>query len=363
MRTATVREELLLEELRLAEAEQQRVDEHQRTCRRLVEAAIGSNAGLIAPLGVVTWKADKNGTRVFRTNWKATRRSEHDDDSGDGEDSNATGGAEAVQRHSKLHRVPARCAGGSHSEAPQRRPADEGGAELHSQDAEASGCSTSSLMGCIITAAELGLEPGGALGHAYLVPFKGQCTLIIGYRGFVDLMRRSGQLSTIRAVVVHEKDEFTIKEGLEQVIEHRPFLTGDPGLLRFVYAVAKLKDGSYQSGLHDAGAGGRHQARSRSSSDGPWVTDYEEMAKKTVIRRIASCCPSPETRDAVEKDDEDHIDAEVTSSVVEEAVSVTDPVKAKMAARRKTLVIQDGTQTPAVAETPGTGVRALRRAA
>ena len=73
MRTATVREELLLEELRLAEAEQQRVDEHQRTCRRLVEAAIGSNAGLIAPLGVVTWKADKNGTRVFRTNWKATK--------------------------------------------------------------------------------------------------------------------------------------------------------------------------------------------------------------------------------------------------------------------------------------------------
>ena len=214
-------------------------------------------------------------------------------------------------------------------------------------------CSTSSLMGCIITAAELGLEPGGALGHAYLVPFKGQCTLIIGYRGFVDLMRRSGQLSTIRAVVVHEKDEFTIKEGPEQVIEHRPFLTGDPGLLRFVYAVAKLKDGSYQADFMTRAQVDAIKARSRSSSDGPWVTDYEEMAKKTVIRRIAKLLPlSPETRDAVEKDDEDYIDAEVTSSVVEEAVSVTDSVKAKMAARRKTLVIQDGTQTPAVAETP-----------
>lgn len=214
-------------------------------------------------------------------------------------------------------------------------------------------CTPSSLLGCVITAAELGLEPGGALGHAYLVPFKEQCTLIIGYRGFVDLMRRSGQLSTIRAVVVRERDEFTIKEGLEQVIEHRPFLRGDPGPLRFVYAVAKLKDGSYQADFMTRAQVEAVKARSHSSNNGPWVTDYEEMAKKTVIRRIAKLLPlSPETRDAVEKDDEDYIDAEVTSSVVEDAVSVSDSVKAKIAAKRKTLLIQDGTQADTVTETP-----------
>ena len=65
-------------------------------------------------------------------------------------------------------------------------------------------CTPTSLMNCFIGAAEVGLEPGGVLGHAYLVPYGDTATLIIGYRGLIELMRRTGELASIRCVVVHE---------------------------------------------------------------------------------------------------------------------------------------------------------------
>ena len=94
------------------------------------------------------------------------------------------------------------------------------------------------------------------------------------------------------------------------------------------------------------------KARSRSSSDGPWVTDYGRWRRRPSSAASPLLPPRPRRATPWRRTTRDYIDAEVTSSVVEEAVSVTDSVKAKMAARRKTLVIQDGTQTPAVAETP-----------
>jgi recombination protein RecT len=176
-------------------------------------------------------------------------------------------------------------------------------------------CSVSSILQCVFTAAELGLEPGGALGHAYLVPFKQTATLIIGYRGFIQLMRNSRQLSSIRAVVVHDKDVFKMREGIEQSIKHEPFLDGDPGALKYVYCVAKLKDGSVQIEVMTKAQVDAIRGRSRSSGSGPWVTDYEEMAKKTVVRRIAKYLPlSAEVEKAVEHDNGDYVDGEVLKS-------------------------------------------------
>lgn len=77
-------------------------------------------------------------------------------------------------------------------------------------------CTPTSLLQSVLVAAELGLEPGGALGHLYLVPFKTTCTPIIGYRGFLELARRSGELASVRAVVVRVKDEFRLEEGIDQ---------------------------------------------------------------------------------------------------------------------------------------------------
>lgn len=174
-------------------------------------------------------------------------------------------------------------------------------------------CTPVSLLQCVITAAELGLEPGGALGHAYLVPYGTVATLIIGYRGLIQLMRNSGQLASIRAVVVHEKDVFKLREGIEQTIRHEPFLDGDAGPLKYVYCVAKLKDGSVQIEVMTRAAVEAIKARSKASKSGPWVTDYDEMAKKTVVRRIAKYLPmSAELEKVIEADNADYIDGEVT---------------------------------------------------
>ena len=211
-------------------------------------------------------------------------------------------------------------------------------------------CTPASLMNCFIGAAEVGLEPGGVLGHAYLVPYKQTATLIIGYRGLIELMRRSGELASIRCVVVHEKDTFKLTEGIEQTIKHEPFLAGDAGPLKFAYCVAKLKDGSVQVELMT-----RHQIeeirkRSRAGQSGPWVTDFEEMAKKTVLRRAAKYLPvaSERFQKAIEIDDGDYVDGEVITATLE-ASERTQSVKERVKSR---LQIQDIASKPSPTPPP-----------
>lgn len=209
-------------------------------------------------------------------------------------------------------------------------------------------CAISSLLGAVVEATRLGLELGGSLGHAHLVPYGSEATMIIGYRGFVELMRRGGHVTTIRAVVVHAKDVFEVTEGLEQTITHRPHLDGDPGELRYVYAVAKFAGtGDYQAVWMSKAEVDKVKARSRASASGPWVTDYEEMAKKTVVRRLAKLMPlSIEAAEAIERDDETAYDVEATAEVAQEVTRVSPgmAMKAKLAERRKLNV--DAQRTP-----------------
>lgn len=179
-------------------------------------------------------------------------------------------------------------------------------------------CTPSSLLHCMITAAELGLEPGGALGHAYLVPFKDRerevtaCTLIIGYRGLIELARRTGDLIQVEAHVVHEHDAFRVSFGLTPTLDHSPKLDGDPGKAKAVYMIARSKGGGAHVEVLTWAEVMKVRARSRSSRNGPWVTDEEEMAKKTVVRRGMKYLPmSAEFARAVEHDDEDFIDGEL----------------------------------------------------
>jgi recombination protein RecT len=171
-------------------------------------------------------------------------------------------------------------------------------------------CDQTSFLGAIMQCAALGLEPGGALGHCYMIPFENrradrtEVQFIIGYRGMLDLARRSGQIVSLEARTVHAKDQFDVELGLDSKLVHRPdWQAADRGPVTFVYAVAKLKDGGTQFEVMSRA----DIERVRNESQGyktavrfakpgqepntPWASHFEEMAKKTVIRRLFKYLP------------------------------------------------------------------------
>ena len=151
-------------------------------------------------------------------------------------------------------------------------------------------CEPQSLLRCMMQAAMVGLEIDNSLGHAYLVPFKQEVTLILGYRGLVQLMHRTGVVSSISAQVVREGDRLEFELGLAPRLSHRP--GEDPeAKITYAYAVIRYKDGSTQFDVMNRKEIDAIRARSRAGASGPWVTDYPEMAKKTVLRRLAKLAP------------------------------------------------------------------------
>lgn len=151
-------------------------------------------------------------------------------------------------------------------------------------------CNPVSLFSAITEAATYGWELGGVLGHAYLVPFKEDCTLIPGYKGLIDLCRRSGQVSTISMEVVHQGDTLSYSLGDDPHIKHVPNdrdVARDAKPITHVYAVVKLRDGGIQRSVWSTEKIDAHKKRYSKSwqkSDSPWQTAWPTMAKKTVIR-------------------------------------------------------------------------------
>lgn len=152
-------------------------------------------------------------------------------------------------------------------------------------------CEPSSILASVMLAAQLGLEPG-TFGHCYLIPFKGACTFQIGYRGLLDLVRRSGEIQTVMAVPVAMRDRFEIRHGTDPGITHHMELDGERGGCRGVYAVATFKSGGYQFEWMSKDAIDAHRRHhSKSGAGGPWDTSWEEMAKKTVLKRLCKYLP------------------------------------------------------------------------
>jgi recombination protein RecT len=151
-------------------------------------------------------------------------------------------------------------------------------------------CNQASFLGAIMQCAQLGLELGGALGHAYLLPYGQTATFILGYRGMIDLARRSGQMVSLTANVVYENDDFKYQLGLHPDVHHIPAET-ERGAMTHVYAVANLKGGGVQFEVMSKYDVDKIRAGSKAGKSGPWVSYYEEMAKKTVIRRLFKYLP------------------------------------------------------------------------
>lgn len=159
-------------------------------------------------------------------------------------------------------------------------------------------CNAASLLGAIFTCAQLGLEPGGTLGHAYLIPYRDECQFQIGYKGMIELARRSGKIQTISARCVYQNDSFDYSFGLNEDLVHRP-ANGERGELTHAYAVAKLKDGGVQFEVMDRleledvrdGSQGYQTAIKYNKTDTPWISSFDEMCRKTVIRRLFKYLP------------------------------------------------------------------------
>ncbi len=173
-------------------------------------------------------------------------------------------------------------------------------------------CAPDTILRALVQCAQLGLEPGDQRGLAYLIPFKNNqrgtvdCTLIIGYKGLIQLIRNSGQIRSIQAHAVHKDDEFDFEFGTNQTIKHKP--KGPPPTgprdMSHVYAVVEFKDGAYQM---DVMSTDEVEAIRRMGRVNPvWEKHYGEMARKTVIRRISKLLPlSVEAQEAIANDIEE----------------------------------------------------------
>lgn len=175
------------------------------------------------------------------------------------------------------------------------------------------GCKTHTIIRAVKEAISYGLEPSGAWG-AHLVPYGDEAQLVLDYRGLLQLVRRSGELRKVEARVVRQRDQFAYQLGLHPMLEHVPYqpplgATGaelDPGPMVYTYAVAWLKgDPEPQFDVMSAAEVDAIRARSRAGRNGPWVSDYFEMAKKTVLRRLCKLLPiNPAAQQALAREDE-----------------------------------------------------------
>lgn len=161
-------------------------------------------------------------------------------------------------------------------------------------------CTQSSFFACLLDLSQLGLEPDGRKAH--LIPYGEQCQLLVDYKGLVELARRSGQVSDIHADVVCEGDFFDYSFGSEGKLIHKPTLK-ERGKVTAAYSFVKLKDGSVSFEVMSVDEIMAIKKRSKAGNAGPWITDWNEMAKKTVFRRHSKWLPlSSEFQEAIEKD-------------------------------------------------------------
>lgn len=153
-------------------------------------------------------------------------------------------------------------------------------------------CDPQTFLGAVMHCAQLQLEPG-PLGLVYLVPFKRVVTLIVGYRGYVELAYRSGQVRDVQAELVHAGDVFRVVKGTSPKIIHEPAGAAADREIVAAYAVAHLRTaGTVSRVIYD-----EDWERARKSSQlgrdniGPWRDERAAMIRKTALRRLEPWLP------------------------------------------------------------------------
>jgi recombinase, phage recT family len=158
-------------------------------------------------------------------------------------------------------------------------------------------CTPQSFLGAMMQAAQLGLEPNTPIGQAYLIPYKNkgiqECQFQLGYKGLIDLAYRSGEIKDIQAHEVYENDAFEYEFGLEPKLKHIP-AAHDRGEIVMYYAVFHMVNGGYGFEVmskEDIINHAKKTSQSYDSSYSPWAKYFDEMAKKTVIKKCLKYAP------------------------------------------------------------------------
>ena len=193
-------------------------------------------------------------------------------------------------------------------------------------------CTPQSFLGAMMTAAQLGIEPNTPLGQGYLIPrkakkdgqFVDECTFQLGYKGLIDLAYRSGDVVNIGAQTVYANDKFHVTLGLDSNIEHEPTM-GDRGDPIAFYAYYKTRGGAYgfeYMTVADARAHAKKFSEAvKKGWSSPWDTNFEEMAKKTVLKKALKYAPlSTEVASKISMDETVH--ETISPNMMEEPVVI-----------------------------------------
>lgn len=165
-------------------------------------------------------------------------------------------------------------------------------------------CKPASFMGAVLQASQLGLVPDGLMGHAYIIPYKDQAQFQIGYKGLVQLARRTGKVRSVIAREVYEGDDFEydLSEGIKKHKRDVEVLTSDDKITHF-YARVMYTNGGEDFAVMTKKQIDFHKekySKGHSRSDSPWNSAYAAMGKKTVlIQALKFAELSPEVSKAV----------------------------------------------------------------
>ncbi|GGA31334.1 recombinase RecT [Psychrobacillus lasiicapitis] len=186
-------------------------------------------------------------------------------------------------------------------------------------------CDQTSFLAAIMQSAQLGVEPNTGLGQAYLIPYGKNVQFQLGYKGLIDLSVRSGQYKAIYAHEVYGNDEFEFQYGLNKDLIHKPSTTPEGEPIGY-YAVYHLKNGGFDFVYWTKERIDQHaQKFSQAVQKGwtsPWKTNFDAMAKKTVLKEVLKYAPkSIELQKTIEADST--IKNEISADM-SEIIDVTD---------------------------------------
>lgn len=206
-------------------------------------------------------------------------------------------------------------------------------------DFKLANCNVNSIIDACVTVAQLNLDLSPALSHAYIVPFKGSVQLIVSARGYTALLARTGW--KIKSYIVNEDDEFDyIIDGFEESIKFKKNIDSESEVFKYAVALALSPDGTLYIEIMNSKQIEKHRkVSSNQKSDKPtgvWADWYDEMAQKTVIKKLVKKLPMGEEIATVLDKDDKPIDAEIVEDKKSPTADLNDIVKKQPAKKQPT---------------------------